>query len=204
MHGAPLPDAEPEYPMTAVAHETAPQPTGPWMPSGAYSVSLTTAGKTLSQPLTLKMDPRVTASTADLAMQLEFSKALFEMRVALQPIGKSYDALVAELAQAKERVGDKSVLDAIEALRKKLEEFADPAAIRAGQPLELDVLSKVKKLFGDLQAVDAAPTPQQQAAIPALQRAAQSTAEKWRSLPQMVADLNQQLERAGLEKIKFS
>jgi hypothetical protein len=169
--------------MTAITHETAPQPTGPWMPPGEYSVSLTTGGKTLSQPLTLKMDPRVTASTADLAKQFELSKALFQMRAALQPIGKSYDALVAELTKAKERAAGKSELEPIEALRKKMEEFADPAAIRAGQPPELDVLSKVKKLFGDLQAVDAAPTPQQEAAVSSLQRDTQSVTEKWRALP---------------------
>ncbi|MBA3834207.1 MAG: glycoside hydrolase, partial [Chthoniobacterales bacterium] len=183
MHAAPLPEAEREYPMTAITHETAPQPTGPWMPPGEYSVSLTTGGKTLSQPLTLKMDPRVTASTADLAKQFELSKALFQMRAALQPIGKSYDALVAELTKAKERAAGKSELEPIEALRKKMEEFADPAAIRAGQPPELDVLSKVKKLFGDLQAVDAAPTPQQEAAVSSLQRDTQSVTEKWRALP---------------------
>ena len=203
LHGASLPEAEPEYPMTAIEHETAPQPTGPWMPPGAYSVSLTTGGKTFSQPLTIKMDPRVKASTADLAKQFALSNALFEMRAALRPIGQSYDALVAELAKAKERAGDKSVLEPIETLRKELEKFADPTAVRAGSPLELDVLSKVKKLFSDLQNVDAAPTPQQQVAVPGLQRDAQSASERWRALPQEVADLNRQLETAGLEKIKF-
>jgi hypothetical protein len=148
------------------------------------------------------MDPRVKASPADLAKQFELSKTLYETRAALQPIGKAYESLVGELAKAKEKAGDKPVKERIEVLTKKLQEFADPGRVRAGQSLELDVLSKVDKLFGDLQEVDAAPTPQAEAATAELQRDAKSIVERWRTIPQEVAALNPTLEAAGLEKIK--
>ena len=69
---------------------------------------------------------------------------------------------------------DASVNQAIEDLRKKLEEFANPSAVRSGESLELDVLKKVEELFDDLQEVDAGPTPQQEIALGNLQRDARS------------------------------
>ncbi|MEY2510900.1 MAG: hypothetical protein QOE26_1663, partial [Verrucomicrobiota bacterium] len=203
MHFEPLKDVDAEYPMTAVLQKTAPQPTGPWALPGDYSVVLTAGGKSFTQPLPMKMDPRVKASPADLAKQFELSKALYETRAALQPIGKGYESLVGELAKAKEKAGDKPVKEQIEALTKKLQEFADPARVRAGQSLDLDVLSKVGKLFGDLQEVDAAPTASIEGAVVDLQRDAKSVAERWRAIPQDVAVLNSALETAGLEKITF-
>jgi photosystem II stability/assembly factor-like uncharacterized protein len=203
MHFEPLKEAHAEYPMTAVFQKTAPQPTGPWALPGDYSVVLTAGGKSFTQPLPMKMDPRVKASPADLTKQFELSKALYETRAALQPIGKGYESLVGELAKAKEKAGDKPVKEQIEALTKKLQEFADPARVRAGQSLELDALSKVANLFGDLQEVDAAPTPQAEAAAAELQRDAKSAAERWRAIASEVAALNSALETAGLEKIKF-
>jgi hypothetical protein len=203
MHFEPLKDADAEYPMTAVFQKTAPHPTGPWAVPGDYSVVLTASGKSFTQPLPLKMDPRVKASPADLTKQFELSKALFDTRAALQPIGKAYESLVSELAKAKEKAGDKPVKERIEALTKKLQEFADPARVRVGQSLELDVLSKVASLFGDLQEVDAAPTSQVEAAAIDLQRDAKSVTERWRAILPEVTALNSALEEAGLEKIKL-
>jgi hypothetical protein len=192
-----------EYPMTAVLQKTAPQPTGPWALPSDYSVVLTAGGKRFTQPLPMKMDPRVKASPADLTKQFELSKALYETRAALHPIGKGYESLVGELAKAKEKAGDKPVKEQIEALTKKLQDFADPTRVRAGQSLELDVLSKVISLFGDLQEVDAAPTSQAEAAALDLQRNAKSVVERWGALAADVAALNSALATAGLEKIKF-
>jgi photosystem II stability/assembly factor-like uncharacterized protein len=203
MHLEPLKDFDPEYPMTAIFQKTAPQPTGPWALPGDYSVVLTAGGKSFTQPLPLKMDPRVKASTADLTKQFELSKALYESRKALQPIGKSFEALAAEITKAMEKAGDKPVKEQIEALTKKLQEFADPARVRNGQSLELDVLNKVQSLFGDLQDVDAAPTSQVEAAAVELQRETKSVVERWGAIPQEVATLNAALESAGLEKLKF-
>jgi photosystem II stability/assembly factor-like uncharacterized protein len=203
MHFEPLKNVDPEYPMTAVLQKTAPQPTGPWAVPGDHTVVLTAGGKSFTQPLPLKMDPRVKTSSADLAKQFELSKALYDTRVTLQPIGKSFESLVAELAKAKEKAGDKPVKEKIEALNKKLQEFADPERVRAGQPLELDVLAKVEKLFGDLQEVDAGPTSATEAASIDIQRDAKSATEHWRASAPEVTALNSALETAGLEKIKF-
>jgi photosystem II stability/assembly factor-like uncharacterized protein len=203
LHGEPLPAAEPDYPMTAIYHETAPQPTAPWVLPGTYSVSLTTGGRTFTQPLTVKMDPRLKASSAELAKQFDLSKALYDLRRRLTPIGKSYDALLAEMEKAKERAGNKDLQDRVEAMQKKLAQFADQAAVRAGRPLEFEALGKTKKLFGDLQRVDAGPTPQQEAAVAQVLRNAPVLEKRWQAIPAEVASLNAMFEAAGVEKIKW-
>ena len=121
----------------------------------------------------------------------------------LQPIGKSFDAVATGLTKAKEKAGDQPIKGKIDALHKKLEEFADPARVRAGQSLELDILSKVASLFGDLQEVDAGPTSQAEAAARDLVRDAKLVAERWRDIPQEVTSLNSELDASGIEKIKL-
>ena len=203
LHGEPLPDAVPEYPIAAVLNKTAPQPTAPWIVPGNYSVVLTAAGKSLTHPLAVKMDPRVKATTADLTKQFALSRELYDLRAELQPIGKSYKVLVAELKKAKERAGESPIREQIEALQTKLQTFANPATVRANDPLELDVLNKVEKLFGDLEDVDAAPTPSQQAAVTELQKDAAVAMQRWRAIAPEVATLNALLASAGLGQIKF-
>jgi hypothetical protein len=203
MHLEPLQGVDPEYPMNAVFQKTATQPTGPWVVPGNYSLVLSAGGKSFTQALTVKMDSRVKSATADLAKQFELSKGLYDMRAALQPIGKSFASLAAELTKAKEKAGEKPVKQTVEELIKKLQEFANPDQVRTGQALELDVLKKVEKLIGDLQAVDAAPTSQAQAAAVDLQGKARSVMERWPAMSQEVVALNSELEATGIERIKF-
>ena len=136
--------------------------------------------------------------------QFELSKALYDARTKLLPIGKSYEALVAELAKAKEKAGEQPIKEKIEALQKKLEEFADPARVRAGQPLTLQVLSKVEQIFGALQEVDAGPTSQVEAAAKELQNESKTVTERWHAIGPEVASLNSALEAAQMEKLKFT
>ena len=203
LHGEPLRDADAEYPMTAVRRKTAPQPTAPWVLPGNYSVVLTVGGQSFTQPLSVKMDPRVKATTADLTKQFALSKLLHDLRAELHPIGKSYEALVAEVTRAKKSAAENPLRQQIEALSRNLETFANPAEVRAGQPLGLDALNKVKKLFGDLQEVDAAPTPAQEAAVSDLQQNAREVMARWKVMAQEVATLNSQLAAAGFAQIKL-
>jgi hypothetical protein len=189
--------------MTAVYRATSPQPTAPWVLPGSYTVVLTAGGKSFTQPLTLKMDPRLKVTAAELTKQFELSKRLQDLRAELQPIGKSYEKLVGELDEAQDRARNMKAKQAIAKLRETLEEFANSAAVRSGQPLELDVLKRVEKLFRDLQEVDAGPTPQQEIALGKLQPDARSVMARWQSVPAEVTALNSQLTGAGTDPIKF-
>ena len=70
---------------------------------GDYSAILTVNGKSYAQPLPVKIDPRVKASPADLAQQFELSKALYEIRPALETVNNSLGRLSTEIGKAKER-----------------------------------------------------------------------------------------------------
>ena len=68
-----------EYPISAVPHDTPREPQGPLALPGTYTMRLTVNGHTLTAPLTLKMDPRVPASSADLQSLFELEKQLTDM-----------------------------------------------------------------------------------------------------------------------------
>jgi photosystem II stability/assembly factor-like uncharacterized protein len=74
------------YPISAVYQDTAPEPHGVWALPGAYTVKLTVAGKTYTQPLILRMDPRVKTPAAALLQQFTLSKRIAD---ALDVLAKS-------------------------------------------------------------------------------------------------------------------
>jgi photosystem II stability/assembly factor-like uncharacterized protein len=66
---APPPATSREYPISAIPHRTPPEPEGPLVLPGAYTVTLTVDGKAFTRTLTVGIDPRVKATAADLAAQ---------------------------------------------------------------------------------------------------------------------------------------
>lgn len=204
MRYAPVPGVEPEYPMAAVYHNTAPEPTSPWVMPGDYSVVLTVNGKNYAHPLSVKIDPRVKASTADLAQQFELSKELYEIRPTLEAVNNGLNRLSTEIGKAKERAGQNPVTAQLDALNKKLQEIAGPPSRRASAALSLNLLEKLGTLFGNIQKVDAAPTPAVRVAVADLQREAQSIIQRWRAIEsQDLPALNRQLEAASFGKIEI-
>jgi hypothetical protein len=71
------------YPIGAVYKNTAPNPTAPFVMPGTYTVRLTVDGKSFTQPLKVKMDPRVKTSLKDLQVQHDLSKQIYVFRKAL-------------------------------------------------------------------------------------------------------------------------
>jgi len=72
MHTQPL-NLPPDYAIAAIYGQTAPNPTSPWVMPGVYTVKLTVDGKSYTQPLTIKMDPRVKTSAIELQKQYDLS-----------------------------------------------------------------------------------------------------------------------------------
>jgi photosystem II stability/assembly factor-like uncharacterized protein len=79
IHYTPI-DVPPSYPIGAVYQNTAPNTTSPWAMPGVYTVKLTANGQSFTQPLTIKMDPRVKTTLIDLQMQFDWSKSLYDLR----------------------------------------------------------------------------------------------------------------------------
>jgi len=57
------------YPISAIAHDTPLEPVGPAVMPGTYTIKLTVDGQSFTQPLTVKMDPRVHMTQAQLELQ---------------------------------------------------------------------------------------------------------------------------------------
>src|SRR6185437_8411030 len=67
----------------AVPHRTYPGVAAPWAPPGAYTVRLTVDGHSTTQPLTIKMDPRVTTSPAALEQLYSLTTEMYNTAVSL-------------------------------------------------------------------------------------------------------------------------
>ncbi len=72
LHTQPL-DLPPGYPIAAIYGQTAPVPTSPWVMPGNYTIKLTVDGKSYTQPLTVKIDPRVKTPQVELQRQYDLS-----------------------------------------------------------------------------------------------------------------------------------
>ncbi len=114
--------------MSAVNRDTPPSPTSPWVVPGEYTVVLTVGGKSYTQPLTVKMDPRVKMSRAELEEQLTLSQQLADVRAGLEPIGKIFDSLVEQLTKLRDQSLPKNVEEKLNALNSKLRELGPPNA----------------------------------------------------------------------------
>ena len=68
-----------EYPMTAIYHDTPREPRGPIALPGEYAVKLTVDGKSFTQPLTVRMDPRVKTPPAGLKRQFDLAMTVVEL-----------------------------------------------------------------------------------------------------------------------------
>jgi photosystem II stability/assembly factor-like uncharacterized protein len=64
------------YPISAIYRDTPLEPGGPAVLPGRYQVRLTAGGRSYSQPLTVRMDPRVTTPAAALARKFSMERDL--------------------------------------------------------------------------------------------------------------------------------
>lgn len=82
----------------AVPHRTYPDPHAPWVPAGNYTVRLTVDGTKFTQPITVRMDPRVKTSAADLTRLATLSRSLYDEAVTTYAAYTAARALHASLA----------------------------------------------------------------------------------------------------------
>jgi photosystem II stability/assembly factor-like uncharacterized protein len=112
LHYPPPAGAGANYPISATPGDTEPEPKGPWVVPGTYTVKLTANGKSSTQPLVVKMDPRVKSGALALQQQFALSKKVYDA------IGQIQEMLP-RLAQARDRAqaaGDTALAQKIQAL----------------------------------------------------------------------------------------
>src|SRR5205085_12470349 len=115
------------YPLAAVYRDTPAEPRGPWARPGAYTVWLTVAGLSCTQPLTVKMDPRVTTPAEGLERQFTLSMQCYDgvhdARAAAEQVRK----LRAQVRDLRGRAGDGPAGEALADLDRKAAALEGPA-----------------------------------------------------------------------------
>ena len=189
-------------------------PSGPLAAPGNYIVKLTAHGKSSTQPLTIKMDPRVKTPQEGLARQFELASKLSvrlgEISVALQQVGDLRKQIDARKKEAGTKVDAVKVL---EELSKKLEAAVEPDSDadfmlfglavpnKEHEPLP-KAASALTALMIIVQSADAAPTADAGVASEKWDNAAAETLARWTAFQKdELVSANGLLQKAELKPL---
>jgi len=215
MHYPPAPGSRVNYPMQAVAKNTAPAPSSPWVLPGPFSVKLSVNGKTYAQPLTVKMDPRVKTPPAGLTQQFAFSKSMYDGIVEAYAALTELRAIRGQVKPLLERAGQTGLSQTIEAFDRKaagLEGGGLGQGMRGGggafggggADTLAGISGSLSMLMNLLQGADAAPTTQATEAVAGARKSLADVLGRWKELRTGdLPKLNAQLKQAGLPIIEI-
>jgi photosystem II stability/assembly factor-like uncharacterized protein len=204
-------------PIAAVPHDTPPAPTSPWVAPGQYTVRLSVSGKSYSQPLVVKMDPRVKTPAAGLLQQLTLSKQLYDGAIEAQTALETLRSLRAQVKDRGSRGGSVAAAsEALAAFDKKASalEGQSPAgggggggrgAAPAGPETLASITGGMTQLMTLLQGADVTPTTQLVAAVADRRAALAKLMTRWNALKGAdLAALNATLKSAGAPAIALT
>jgi hypothetical protein len=207
MHFSRLPGVEPEYPISAVPHNTAPQPASPWVMPGQYTVVLTVDGKSYSQLLTVKMDPRVKTSEEVLTLQFGLSYKLYNELLTLAPVVEQAGEMRKQLRQIRGKLSEGTLAAAVDQAEQKLQALVGGGR-RPGPGNEAPTLAGMRTryltLLNVFQEADVAPSTQATAGVAELQQQMPPLMARWQSfMTQDLPALNAQLKRSNQPEVKI-
>jgi photosystem II stability/assembly factor-like uncharacterized protein len=202
-----------DYPISAIYHDTPLYPLGATVLPGAYKLLLTVAGKSYTQPLNIRMDPRVKTAPEDLAHHFELDH---KIAVALHQDYEALQQVRGLRAQLKPLVGRGTEIRKPAQFVKAAVELEAKAAAIEGEEGGYGTLylsapegrslarlnSGFNSLVSALDTADAAPTTQQTATFVELEKALEEQLSSWGQLKSKdIPELNEQLKKAGLPPI---
>jgi len=200
----PPPDAlEHEYPISAVYRDTPRYPLGPTALPGNYTVKLTVDGESYSQPLAIKMDPRVKTPLEGLRQEFELESQV------TQAMHIDYEAIQQVLAlieQLKRIKAEGTLAESVSTLEMKAAELAGKPAgygtrlLATTEGRSLNALnSALSQLLAVAQSADAAPTTQTIAVFKDVQKILDRQLSTWNDVRSKdVPALNEKLRQANL------
>lgn len=211
LHYPPPKALEYEFPISAIVHNTPLYPLGARPLPGNYTVKLTVDGKSYTQPLVLKMDPRIQTSLADLRMQYEMEMG------AVEGMNESYEALE-QVKSVRDQLKElKGKIVGKEKLAKQFIALDDQCAQLEGatqrsfygvppsgkQPENFSTINQhFSAILGVADSADAAPTTQATATYQDFEASEISLGRRWNALREhQIVDLNGELNKAGLSTI---
>ncbi|MCX5756443.1 MAG: glycoside hydrolase [Gemmatimonadetes bacterium] len=190
----------------AVPHNTYDEPNAPWAAAGNYTVRLTVEGKTYTQPITLRLDPRVKTSAVGMQQLALLSREMWDASWAAHEAFESARKFSTEL-------GKLSGAD-VAAFKAKVDSLA-PAPAAGGRggrgggfggrggapagPLTLDRASTAFMAAAmGMQGADVAPTDRQVATVAAARTQGAPVTAKWKALSTIgLAAVNAKRKAAG-------
>jgi photosystem II stability/assembly factor-like uncharacterized protein len=207
-----------EFPISAIVHDTPELPLGAIAPPGTYTVKLHPGGgsdhEALTQTLTVKIDPRIKSSAADLAQQFAMASASV---IGMNDTFAALAQLQSVRAQIKDRQaslnGKSQVADSLAALDHRLGELAGTTESNfAGLPpsgKRPENLSTAHQHFaimlGVADSYDGAPTTTAIVAFKQLEDDTQQLETTWKNIKEKdIASLNAELTKSGQPAIDIS
>jgi hypothetical protein len=182
---------------------------------GRYTVKLTVAGKTLSAPLLVKMDPRVKTSGADLQQQFQLaSKLAAHVGEFSAAVTQADDLQKQIIAQTKEAVGKTELAAALADLEKKVGTVEGAGAgggfgffgfaVPGNEPTTLrQVQTAMGALMGIIESADGAPSADAAAASEKWEAAGKATLARWEEIQtKELGRVNSLLQKAQLPVLK--
>ena len=207
MHLAPIPGVQAEYPISAVPHNTAPAATSPWVLPGQYTVVLTAGGHSYTQPLTVRMDPRVKTAAPALAEQFNASRQIYDDARTLGEAASHADAITDQLEDLADKPG--APKEAIEAFRKQLDEVTGAVPRFPPPPSIPETLDGVRDaaliLMTFMQDADEAPTSGMLTTAAQIHALAPKALQHWQQFQQQeLPKFNDQLKQANLPPLDLN
>jgi len=195
-----------DYPISAIYGDTPLYPLGATVLPGEYGVVLTVAGKSYTQPLNIRMDPRVKIAPEDLARHFQLD---YKIAVALHQDYEALQQVRALRAQLKTLAGQASITKSAAALEAKAAALEGEEGDYATRYLSTPEGRSLARLNGGFNALvsaldtaDAAPTTQQVAMFVELEKALEEQLSAWEQLKSKdIPELNKELKKAGLPQI---
>jgi hypothetical protein len=92
-----------------VPYHTYPSVNAPWAPPGRYTVRLTVSGRQYTQPLALRLDPRVKIDRAQLEQLASLTREMYDGAIAAHQAYEDARAMVAKLDATKDAARIKEI-----------------------------------------------------------------------------------------------
>ncbi len=201
LHYTPL-NVPASYPISAIYKNTAPNPTSPWVLPGTYNVKLIINGKTYTQPLAVKLDPRVKTSAADLKVQHDLSVQCYEgqqMSMAtLSDINKLKQQIKTLLPQSKA-----PLTNALTVFETQLSAFENTPH-GSSEPSFNSLESAFGRIFDILHETDMPPTSQTISAVSETVAKLKALSTQWNGFKTKdLETINQQLQKAKMKILSW-
>ena len=196
-----------DYPIAAVPEDTPRLPQGPSALPGQYTVRLTVNGHAVSEPLTVKMDPRVKTPREGLVQMFQLQE-----RLASVITQSSKDVLQARAAheqlQKLTPQASGALAEAISSLDKKVAELLGGGGGFFAPPSPNPTLGRANgeaaTIYAEVGRADATPTAAQSSAAGDTEKIFAAVSSQWKKLMSVeLPALNKQLHGANLPEVRL-